>query len=350
MTTSINNEKLENAMIAKAPSPAVIYGLLAFCLFTWAGAYCAIRIAVASYAPQNVSALRFFFASLFMLLFVKKAKLSVPRGMELVRLLCYGFCGIALYNILVCLGEKTVNAGTASFIIGIAPLFTAVMAAFLLKEKIKKREWLALLGAFVGAAIMSLGCTTSFTLSPAILLLLAAAVLSAISIILNKTILNTMRPMESTIYGIWAGTLFLLPFLPGSFQEMSHAPLSATMACVFLGVMPAGLGFMGWSFILKYTSANKAARFLYLIPVITAFQSSFFLGEPPSMLESIGAILTLLAVLSASPMVTGLLEPTGPVRFKFKAIKERGVRLLSECLRRKTCCDELHSVKCASSD
>lgn len=322
------------------PSQLVVYSMLAFCLITWASAYCFIRIAVATYEPQHLSALRFFFASLFLLLFVPKAKLSVPRGGTLVRLLCYGFCGISLYNVLLCLGEKTVSAGTASFIIGISPLFTALLASVTLKEKIGKRGWLALMGAFVGAGLMSLGCTSSLTISPAVLLLLFAALLTGIAIVLNKSILNTMRPMESTIYGVWAGTLFLVPFLPGAFATMAHAPLNATLACVFLGVFPAALGTLGWSFVLKYSSANRAARFLYLIPVITAIQSSVFLGEPPGMLESIGAIVTLLSVVSASPMVTGLLKPTGPVHFKFRELRRAFERLTADCLRRKTCCDD----------
>lgn len=338
MTTAFT-EKQDTASLPSGPSQGLIYGMLAFCLVVWASAYCAIRIAVASYEAHQVSSLRFFFASLFLLLFVRSAKLKLPTGSEVVRLLCYGFCGISLYNILLCLGEQTVNAGTASFIIGIAPLFTALLAGVLLKEKIGKRGWIALFVAFIGATLMSLGGSASFTFSPAILLLLGCAVLSAISIILNKAILNTMRPIESTIYGVWAGSLFLMPFLPGSLEHMAHAPLNATLACVFLGVFPAGLGFLGWSYILKYTSANRAARFLYLIPVLTAVQSSIFLSEPPSLLESIGAVITLLAVVSASPMVNTLVQPTGPVRFKFNAVKTRLEQLFAECTRRKTCCD-----------
>lgn len=342
--TTLFNEKQDTASVPTGPSQTVIYGMLAFCLVVWASAYCAIRIAVASYEAHQVSSLRFFFASVFLLLFVRSARLKVPTGREVVRLLCYGFCGISLYNILLCLGEQTVNAGTASFIIGIAPLFTALLAAVLLKEKIGKRGWIALFVAFVGAGFMSLGSSAGFTFSPAILLLLGCAILSAISIILNKKILNTMRPVESTIYGVWAGTLFLLPFLPNSLERMTHAPLNATLACLFLGIFPAALGYLSWSYMLKYTSANKAARFLYLIPVMTALQSSFFLGEPPSLLESIGAVLTLLAVVSASPMVNTLVHPRGPVRFKFNAIRARVEQLLAECTRRKTCCDAATAV------
>lgn len=345
MTTEFTNQTNRKANLPQGPSPVVVYSMLAFCLITWASAYCLIRVAVTTYEPQHLSALRFFFASIFLLLFAPKANLSIPRGGTLVRLLCYGFCGISLYNVLLCLGEKTVSAGTASFIIGISPLFTALLASVTLKEKIGKRGWLALFGAFIGAGLMSLGCTSSLTISPAILILLFAALLTGIAIVLNKSILNTMRPLESTIYGVWAGTLFLVPFLPGAFTTMAQAPLNATLACVFLGVFPAALGTLGWSFVLKYSSANRAARFLYLIPVITAIQSSVFLGEPPGMLESVGAIVTLLSVVSASPLVTGLMQPTGPVHFKFGALRCGFEKLMSECLRRKTCCDDSSCVQ-----
>jgi drug/metabolite transporter (DMT)-like permease len=53
--------------------------------------------------------------------------------------------------------EVTVTAGAASLIIGAGPIFTALLAASILKEKLKSWGWIGIFISFFGVALESLG-------------------------------------------------------------------------------------------------------------------------------------------------------------------------------------------------
>jgi drug/metabolite transporter (DMT)-like permease len=281
-------------------SGMAIIAMIAFCVLSWASSYIAIKVAVGSFEPHQVAVLRFVVASIVLAFFLPQAKATIPTRSDVVKLFAYGVTGIAVYQVLLAAAERGIGAGTASFIIGIAPIFTAIMAAIWLKEDLSPRAWIGLAIAFAGAAMMSAGKSDGLFLSLEVILLLVAAVLSAISLTVQKNMLNTMSPLACTIYGVWAGTLLLLPFLPEALVRAAAAPSQAVFSVVYLGVVPAALGYICWSFMLKHTPAGRAAAFLYLVPAAAALQSAVLLGELPTSFEIGGAVLIMVAVIGAS--------------------------------------------------
>lgn len=296
-------------------APLTVYAMLAFCLLSWASSYTAIKVAVVHFEPHHVASLRFAVASLVLAPFLAFAKPTMPSRGDLGRLLLYGASGIAVYNVLLCTAERGVNAGTASFIVGIAPIFAAVLAAVCLKEKLSAGGWIALAVAFVGAAMMSAGKTGGLCLSMEVLALLAAAVLSGISLTVQKSLLNRITPLACTIYTVWAGTLLLLPFLPGALCAASKAPTHAVLSVVYLGAVPVAIGYVFWSFVMKHTNVGRAAAFLYFVPALAALQACVFLREVPSCWEVAGGAVIMLAVLGSSPASAGKL---GAIRAAFR--------------------------------
>jgi drug/metabolite transporter (DMT)-like permease len=286
---------------ASSLSQVAIYGMLAFCLISWASSYLAIKVAVATFEPHHVAVLRFAVASLVLAFFLPRARPTMPSRSDFGKLFLYGASGIAIYSVLLCAAERGVGAGTASFIIGIAPIFTAVLASLVLKEKMSKRAWAGLAVAFAGAGMMSVGKSSGLFVSFEIMALLAAAMLSALSLTVQKSLLNRISPLACTIYSVWAGTLLLCPFLPDALKACAHAPMTAIVSVVYLGIVPAAIGYIFWSFVLAHTPAGRAAAFLYLVPAVAAVQSAVLLGELPTSWEVAGSAVIMLAVVGASP-------------------------------------------------
>lgn len=217
-----------------------------------------------------------------------------------VMLALSGLLGISVYNVALCTGELTVTAGTASLLIGTAPVFTALFATLFLGDKLRVLNWLGLLISFSGAAIIALGEGGGFKLVPGVGLIVLAAVVQAISIVLQKKTMNTMTPFISTTAIVWLGTAFLLPCAAGLAEAVSKAPLLTTLGVIYLGVVPAGFGNVAWAFVLSKADASKVASSLYLVPFMALFVAWITLGEVPTVMALAGGVAVLIGVALSS--------------------------------------------------
>lgn len=328
----LNLVKSKNAPTKFAPSvpQLAIYGMLAFCMIAWGSSYIAIKIAVASLEPHHIAVLRFVVASLILALFLPRARPTLPSRGDVGKLFIYGASGIAIYNVLLCEAERVLSAGTASFITGMSPIFTAVLASLLLKEDMSKKAWVGLAIAFVGAGLMSAGKSSGAFISMEVLALLFAAFLGALSHIVQKSLLSRITPLACTIYSVWAGTLLLLPALPDAVKAITHAPAAAVLSVVYLGVVPAAIGYVFWSFVLAHLPAGRAAVFLYLVPAFAAIQSAVLLGEIPTSWEVAGGAVIMLAVLGSSPMFAE----------KMESLWRNTIAMVKEATRTKPLCEK----------
>ena len=64
---------------------------------------------------------------------------------------------MALYTALLNMGEKTVSAGAASFIINTNPIMTAGLAMLVLGERFSVRAWIGTTLSFAGIGLIALG-------------------------------------------------------------------------------------------------------------------------------------------------------------------------------------------------
>ncbi len=127
--------------------------------------------------------------------------------------------------------------------------------------------------------------------------MLSSALATGISVILQKKYLVRYTPAEFTCHLVWAGTIFLLPFGGGLLQQMSRAPLSATLAIVYIGIFPAALAYLGWGYALTRIPASNAASYLYMVPVFAIFIAWIWLREVPHVLSLLGGAIALAGVL-----------------------------------------------------
>lgn len=103
-------------------------------LLAWSTAFAAIKAALFHYSPLHLVVLRFIISSLMLLPFVL-FKFGLPDFRDIPFILFLGATGMLLCHIPLCIGEQTVSAGAASLLMATAPVFTAIIAAAVLKEK-----------------------------------------------------------------------------------------------------------------------------------------------------------------------------------------------------------------------
>ena len=237
---------------------------LAIALLLWASAYPGIRVGLDAYSPEHLAALRFLVASAALAIYAAASRMRLPALEDLPAIFLAGGAGITACHLLLNIGELSVSAGAASFVINTIPIFTAIMAAAFLGERLPAAGWLGIGVSLFGVGLIAVGDSDGVGIDPRVFLILVAAVGGAVYIVLQKHYMKKYSPLEFTSYAIWAGTLMLLLFSGGLVEAVRFAPNGATAMVVYLGLFPAAVGYVLWAHVLAVWPASKAATALFL--------------------------------------------------------------------------------------
>ncbi len=270
-------------------------------VFLWASAFVGIRIGLDSYSPGSLALFRFLIASLFMgFLSARHSHSTSIPAVERLQLGLLGVLGIGVYNICLNYGELTVSAGIASFIIGLTPALTVLYSIIFQGDRPIFKVYLGIIISLMGLIFMMVSGTNGSPISTGVLIIFIATLTSVAYSFLQKIYLRHYHPVAVTSWIIWGGTLSMMIFAPTLYQEIPVAKPSATCAVIYLGIFPAALAYLAWSYVLKALSASHASLYLYAMPIISSLLGFLILGEQPSKLSLCGGALAMVGAFYAS--------------------------------------------------
>ena len=270
----------------------------------WSSSFMWIKIAVQEIGPITLVAFRVLFGLLFGIVVIYIQRIQWPRTLkDWTPLLVLGITNIAIPFFLISWGEQSIDSAVASILNATVPLFTILIAHYLLKDdKITVSKVLGLLMGFAGVVIlMSKDIGTSLgSILGQFAIVLASAFYAGGGVYARKTtqdmpgILRSAGPLLPATVVMW-----LAMFLIESPVKVPQLGLT-WIALLFLGVLGSGLAFVMSYYLLHEIGPTRTSMVTYLFPLGGVILGVAFLDEQLSWQLVVGAVLIVLSLIVAN--------------------------------------------------
>ncbi len=221
-------------------------------------------------------------------------------------LIAIGFIGGGLAFLLYFTGIKLTTSGRAAFLHKTLPIYTVILAFLFLKERITKKQVLAIVLMFIGTIVLYSAKIEPATLwlNPSLgdLLCILATFLWGVE---NTIARGAMIKGESNLVVTFARMFFGAIFLFGAVLMLGKLDQLLSLTYEQLGKLFIStfilFGYVfTWYWGIKLINVSKAAPLLLLSPVISLLLGVIWLGEPAPTLQLVGSVLILIGAYIVS--------------------------------------------------
>lgn len=263
----------------------------------WSSAYVYTKITLLTFSASVLGLLRCAVATLcLMAMLIYRHQLAV-RWRYLPVFIISGACGFALYFVAFNTGSVSLNPTTASIIIALCPIISALLARVIFHEKLHLRQWLATLAAFSGVAFIVLR-EGSLQISQGVVWMLGAAILLAIYNVIQRQMTRRISALQMTAYSFLFGTLLLLGYAPQALNELHKAPPGPVALVIFLGIFPGALAYVTWGKALSLAeNTGQVTNWMFMTPCLALLLEYAVTGHYPGEATFIGGGIILLSLL-----------------------------------------------------
>ncbi|MGI8857055.1 MAG: DMT family transporter [Thermomicrobiales bacterium] len=248
----------------------------------WGGSFLFMRIAVPVFGPVVLAELRVGFAGIALLLYAAAITALPAFRAHGKKYLILGALNAAIPYTLIAAAELHLTASLASILNATTPLFTAIVAAVWLRDRLDMKKSIGLILGIAGVAIL-VGWSP-LPLNATIVLSVGASFAAALSYAL-------------------AGMFSKVAFV-------GMPPLALAIAVVALALLSTSLAYLLYFSLIASVGPMKTLSVTYLIPAFGIIWSALFLHERLRP----GTLIGLAIILASVALVTGV--RVGSVRRK----------------------------------
>lgn len=287
--------------------------LAAVAVVFWGISFVATKAALSEVSPSTLIFVRFAIGAVVLLAIVRE----LPPRRAWGALAVMGFVGVFVHQMLQAYALTMTSATNTGWLIGITPIWSAILSAIVLRERFGFWKIVGLLGGFFGALLV----VTKGDFSPRVLgtpsttgdlLIFISTINWALYTVLGHKTIRDLGPRRATSGSMLFGAAMLAPIfiMKRGWTEVPRLTATGWGALLFLAVCCSALGYLFWYGALERIEATRVAALLYAEPLVTFIAAALLLGERVSAVVVIGGVLVLASVLVAqyAPAVRAPLE------------------------------------------
>lgn len=274
---------------------------LGYLSLAWGAAFMLIAVALESFAPLTVVALRMVLGAMVLYAVMRLRGLRLPRERAWWgRFSVLAMTGSLVPFWLIAWGETHIASSLAGILMAMMPISVLLLAHFALhNERITPRRAAGFGLGFAGVVVL-VGAEALGGLGGPTLLAQLGIVLATFCYALNSILTKRLPSIDVSVVGagtLLVGSLLIVPLaLALDRPWTAEVSVLPALAVAVLGVFSTGIAF--WVFFTVI--ANRGPGFLsminYMIPAVAFAAGVLVLGEPASPQKFIGLGAILLGI------------------------------------------------------
>jgi drug/metabolite transporter (DMT)-like permease len=286
-------------LTAGRPSPARLYALIAFMVFSWALNFVVGKVALREIPPLVLPGLRIGLAAIILLPLYFASPRQRWDWADAPKLALIGICGITLNQFFFIAGLSRTSVAHSAVIIALTPILVLVMAAAVGQERMTLAKMIGMAIALGGIAALHISSKTSSVATPigdlyAFLGTLAFSIFAVVGKALTprygSIAVNTLA------YCLGAVTLGPLAWFERASFNPSHVSAAAWWSVFYMALCPSVIAYLIYYYALRYIPASRLSTFTYAQPILATLLGVVLLGEPLTFSVVAGGVLVLAGV------------------------------------------------------
>ena len=272
----------------------------------WGGSFLFMRYAVPDFGVVPLIWLRVALASVCLLpLLLMKRQFGALRQ-QAGALTVMGLFNSGLPFLLIAWATLSITAGLASIMNAMTPVFTALIGALWLGDRLDGRRSLGLLLGLAGVALLA---ADKADFRPggsgwAIVAMLLATACYGFAANHTRRYLQGVPALVNATGTQLVSALVLLPPALWSWPERMPG-LGPWLAALVLGVACSALAYLLFFRLIARVGASRAVTVTFLVPVFGTLWGALFLGEPVTASMLAGGAVVLLGTGLATGVIGG---------------------------------------------
>lgn len=266
----------------------------------WGLAFVFIRVAVPSTGPFALVEMRALIASILLYGYLRATGVPLDLPRNWTRYAVSGALGSAIPFAMIAMAQTAQSASYSVVLVGMAPMFSALIAALWMGERFTWQKGAGLLIGLSGVALLTGWNPSAVEVPPfwAVGLTLGAAALYGLAGVYAKKYTAGIPPQAQATGSQMAAALMLLP--PALFAMPQAVPSMLVWAnIVALAAFSSALAFMLYFRLIVNIGPVKTVSVNYLTPLFGVAGGVLFLDEKLTANILLGA----LAILSGLTLV-----------------------------------------------